>query len=83
MALTIKNPETISLARRLAQQTGTTQTGAITTALQQALMVTSPDAKRTRVDAILHDIWSRQTPADYSRIEQNLAGLYDERGLPS
>gem|GEM_PF-2676580 len=85
MALTIKNPETVSLAREYALSTGMTQTGAITVALRQALDAadTSLGRRTERVEAILQRIWAGNTPEKAARIRQNLDDLYDERGLPT
>jgi len=85
MALTIKNPETISLAKDLAHRTGMTQTGAVTMALRQVLAETQEQAgiQADRVKAILEHIWANQSPEEANRIKQNSDKLYDERGLPA
>lgn len=82
MALTIKNPETIGLARALARRSGTTQTGAITMALRQALDAIDTDGRAARVEAILSHVWN--LGADVAEtVRRNTAELYDERGLPA
>ena len=83
MALTIKNPQTISLARDFAGRLGTTQTAAITVALQQALDTGSVDDRAARVDEILHHVWSSASDGDSERVRRNLTELYDEKGLPA
>jgi len=84
VALTIKNPETVELARTLARQTGTTQTGAITAALRQALdsTPTRTSQRAAQVQEILHQVWARQSSAEAKRIKQNTDNLYNQRGLP-
>ena len=85
MALTIKNPETIDLAQDLARRLNTTQTGAITLALRQALSheQSARAANAARADEILQQIWHTTSPRDAERIRRNLNDLYDERGLPA
>jgi len=83
MALTIKNPETISLARQLADELDMTQTGAITYALRRAIDTTEARqaAKAERVDRLLHEIWSSAPPGEAARIQRNMDDLYDDEGL--
>jgi len=83
MALTIKNPETISLARQLADELDMTQTGAITYALRRAIDTTEArqKAKAERVDRILHEIWATNTPEKIAAIKQRMDDLYDDQGL--
>jgi len=83
MALTIKNPDTISLARQLADELDMTQTGAITYALRRAIDTTEArqKAKAERVDRILHEIWASAPPGEAERIHRNMDDLYDDQGL--
>ncbi|MCL2803692.1 MAG: type II toxin-antitoxin system VapB family antitoxin [Micrococcales bacterium] len=85
MALTIKNPETIALARALASQTDMTQTGAITLALRQALEAaeTADSDRAARVEAILQSIWATRSPGEAGRVERNARALFDQNGLPA
>jgi len=87
MALTIKNPETVSLARELAQRIGMNQTATITFALRQALATIDPAAdegnRAARVDALLHQIWANTSTEATRRARQTMADLYDDRGLPA
>ena len=85
MALTLKNPETIRLARNLASQTGMTQTAAITTALRQALSASEDQASHRagRVDAMLRQIWATNSPEESRRVHRNMDSLYNESGLPA
>jgi antitoxin VapB len=82
MALSIKDPETDELARRLAQHTGETLTEAVKTALRERL-----ERELRRGDGLaerLLEIGKRcaatlEPPydsADHAEL------LYDERGLP-
>jgi hypothetical protein len=85
VALTIKNPETIALARQLAQDQGLTQTGAITEALKRSLAETSESSaasRRSRVNRLLQTIWQNAPAGQCERIGQAMANLYDDRGLP-
>jgi hypothetical protein len=85
MALTIKNSQTIELAKRLAARTGMTQTGAITHALTRSLAETSasgPAGRRAKVDRVLQGIWLSAPPDESERIQRAMDGLYDDRGLP-
>ena len=85
VALNIKNSQTVELARRLASQTGMTQTGAITYALRRSLEPESgagSSSRRARVDRLLQVIWQSHADGDDRRIQRNMDGLYDHQGLP-
>ena len=82
MALSIKDPETDELARRLAKQTGESLTEAVRRAIQERL---DRELKRdARLAERLLDIGRRcaatfdgqQDSADHARL------FYDEQGLP-
>lgn len=84
MSINIKNEETCRLARELAQLTGDTMTGAITTALREHLeRETNERPAAAQVEKILA-IGERCA----SMLEPGVAAaehgdlLYDERGLP-
>jgi len=83
MALTIKNPETISLARQLADELEMTQTGAITYALRHVIDTSEAKqkAKSERVDRLLRDIWASAPADEAKRVQANMDTLYDEQGL--
>ena len=84
MALNIKNEETCSLARELAELTGETMTGAITVALRDRL---ERERQQRSVEARLDAVHAIQ-----DRVARLLEGgppaidhaelLYDEHGLP-
>ena len=84
MSLNIKNDETCRLARELAQLTGESMTGAITTALRERL---ERETRRRDKDALLTDIraiaerCARDLKPGPSAVEHGDL-LYDERGLP-
>lgn len=83
VALNIKNPETVALAKRLADRTGESVTTAVTEALRERLKRVeglTPEERRrqirevTAVTApILGEVWSTDKMDDL---------LYDEAGLP-
>jgi antitoxin VapB len=82
MSLNIKNPETYRLIEELADATGETMTGAVTTAVRERL-----DRLRKREDdlverllAIGRDCAKRLGP-DFRGADE-VAALYDEDGLP-
>ena len=84
MSLNIKNDETCRLARELAQLTGESMTGAITTALRERL---ERERRRQDKDALLRDMRAiakrcaaRLGPGPSAVEHGDL--LYDERGLP-
>lgn len=86
MALSIKNAEAEALARRLAQRTGKSVTGAITAALRRQLddlEAADEEAARAklekmrRISADAAARWPDGTDTDPS------SWLYDERGLPA
>lgn len=83
MALSIKDPETEQLARRLAQLTGETITTATKRAIEERLRRL---AGQNSKDALLEDMaeirrrWSEMRVAD-DRSSEEILG-YDEHGLP-
>ncbi len=81
MALNIKNEETCSLARELADLTGETMTGAITIALRERLE--RQREIQTRLDTI-HEIQARIAAhlRDGPSAVEHGDFLYDEHGLP-
>ena len=84
MALSIKDPETERLARKLAAQTGETITVATRRALEERLRRVGSDARKA---ALLEDLaasrrrWSALPVLD-NRSADDIIG-YDENGLPS
>jgi antitoxin VapB len=87
MGLNIKNQRVHDLARRAAQVTGKTQTGAIEEALERLLRSYDVDQideeRRQRVDrvmAIVEEI--KLAPVDPDREIKTVEDLYDEYGLP-
>jgi len=84
MPLSIKDPETENLARKLAHQTGESITLATKRALEERLRRTGSD---TRKAAFLEDMEAMQRrlralPVLDPRSPDELIG-YDENGLPS
>jgi antitoxin VapB len=84
MALSIKDPETERLARKLAERTGETITVATRRALEERLRRVGSDTRRA---ALLEDLaairrrWSGLPVLD-KRSADEIIG-YDETGLPS
>ena len=80
--LNIKDPEVYSLAKELAERTHTSMTGAVRTALQEAIE-RAPKRKRATVEELT-------ALADRIKAEMDAAGetfltdddIYDEWGLP-
>lgn len=86
MSLNIKNAESERLAKELAERTGETLTGAVTTALRERLeRIDRDDQQRLqrRLDhlmAIAHDAGPRWKEPYRSKDHGQL--LYDDLGLP-
>ena len=85
MSLNIKNEETHQLARELAQLTGETMTGAITTALREKLdkerRERGVEARILRLRAIRKRC--RNLLKDGPSAVEHGNFLYDENGLPN
>jgi antitoxin VapB len=84
MPLSIKDPETERLARKLAHQTGESITVATKRALEERLRRTGSDARKA---ALLEDMEAMQRrlnalPVLDDRTPDEIIG-YDENGLPS
>ncbi len=83
MALSIKDPETERLARRLAERTGETITVATRRALEERLRRLGSDARKA---ALLEDLaasrrrWGAMSILD-TRSADDILG-YDDNGLP-
>ena len=84
MSLNIKNDETCRLARELAQLTGESMTGAITTALRERLErerhARSVEVRAKKIRAIAERCARNLKPGPSAVEHGDL--LYDERGLP-
>lgn len=83
MSLNIKNPETFRLAHELAEMTGESVTGAVTTSVRERLerlRSADGDGLAERLLAIGRDTASR-LPDDL-RAADHAELLYDESGLP-
>ncbi|MDA9405386.1 MULTISPECIES: type II toxin-antitoxin system VapB family antitoxin [unclassified Bradyrhizobium] len=83
MALSIKDPETEQLARRLAERTGESITTATKRALEERLRRTSFNARKA---ALLEDLEAIQRrwnalPVLDNRTPDEIIG-YDENGIP-
>jgi len=87
MGLNIKNERVHEMARRAAELTGTTQTGAIEEALRLLLAAhgEDPEERRTaaRIDAV-HGIVARYAASegDPERSLRSIDDLYDDAGMP-
>ncbi|MFC7486442.1 type II toxin-antitoxin system VapB family antitoxin [Knoellia sp. CPCC 206453] len=86
MALNIKNERVVNLARDVAARTGTTQTGAIESALERyladLLREAESDSKRRRIDQLLAEI-DAERPEGRPTVEEIMDDMYDpETGLP-
>ena len=86
MALNIKNERVVTLARDVAARTGTTQTGAIESALERYLAdlihEAETDTKRRRLDQLLAQIHSERVVGGPTA-QEIMDDLYDdETGLP-
>lgn len=86
MSLNIKNEESVRLAKQLAERTGESLTGAITTALRERLdrLESDEEHRRERVVAQLTAIARDSAPRWKELLRSTDHGdyLYDERGLP-
>lgn len=87
MSLNIKNPRVHELARRAAQVTGKTQTGAIEEALERLLRAYDADPDQAEAEHRIEVV--RRIVAEYaadqgkSPRELNVVDdLYDDAGLP-
>lgn len=82
MALNIKDPETDSLARKLASATGESVTVAVRNALREKIDRLPKPAKRSRFDEMMA-IAGRcaALPVLDARSEDEILG-YDESGIP-
>lgn len=83
MAISIKSIETERLARKVAEQTGDSLTGAIQKSLQEKLERLKSQRRRQIVLDQLRDILHRvdQMPVLDPRTPDEIVG-YDENGLP-
>ncbi|EAP97297.1 hypothetical protein JNB_17543 [Janibacter sp. HTCC2649] len=86
MALNIKNERVVTLARDVAARTGTTQTGAIESALERYLAdlvrEAESDSKRRRIDQLLAEIDAERTDGGPT-VEEIMDEMYDpQTGLP-
>lgn len=86
MGLNIKNERVHGLAREVARRTGTTQTSAIETALQQRLASLDVDddeaARRRRLLALLAEIETTTTDDDRTATRSFQEEMYDDLGIP-
>lgn len=82
MSLSIKNAETVRLARQVADRTGETVTGAISVALRERLdrLQSEPGALAHRMLAIGLDCAAHLD--ERSRVIDHGALLYGDDGLP-
>ncbi len=83
MALSIKDPETDALVRRLARARGVSFTGAIKLAVNNELAKEAPPKKDPeKVRAAVKEIqerWAGSPPIDMKEMND---WMYDENGLP-
>lgn len=92
MSLNIKNEHTHQLVRRLADLTGSSQTGAVEDAVQrrldELLAERGDDAReraerRDRVDLLLADVRADLTDEDRAALRGADTDLYDDAGMPA
>ncbi len=83
MALSIKNPVTEDLARRLAEESGESLTQGVTKALEERLaQFESAPRRKLRREAIRKTLRQlRELPVRDRRSSEEILG-YDEHGLP-
>lgn len=82
-ALNIKDPEVHQMASLLANQWGTTRTGAVRRALSQAVSdagLDNLDGQRAHIEALLDEIAPYLIPG--TNAETADRDLYDDEGLP-
>lgn len=84
MALSIKDPEAVRLARAVTQYTGETMTQAVITALRERLA--REERKAQAIDTLVDEVM--QIGQHFAALpvldQRNLADmLYDENGLPA
>lgn len=84
MALSIKDPEAVRLARAVTQYTGETMTQAVITALRERLA--REERKAQAIDTLVDEVM--QIGQHFAALpvldQRNLADmLYDENGLPT
>jgi len=85
MGLNIKNERVHALARRAAELTGKTQTGAIEEALERLIAERGADpeaARQHRIDVLWREIVADTSAADRATTRQVMEELYDDAGLP-
>lgn len=84
MALSIKDPEAVRLARAVTQYTGETMTQAVITALRERLA--REERKAQAIDTLVDEVMQigRHFAALPVLDQRNLVDmLYDENGLPA
>jgi antitoxin VapB len=88
MSLNIKSERAVALVRELASRTGRSQTSAVEDAVARRLAELDRDsperAERRRAGAneVLRELDRLLTAEDRHAIRHNVAGLYDDSGLP-
>jgi antitoxin VapB len=83
MSLNIKNSEACQLIQELAELTGESLTGAVTTAVRERLVRLREQRKGSLADRLLaigRDC-AKRLGKDYRELDHD-ALLYDEKGLP-
>ncbi|MDR1293602.1 MAG: type II toxin-antitoxin system VapB family antitoxin [Bifidobacteriaceae bacterium] len=89
MGLNIKNPRTHALVRRLAEETGATQTRAVEVAAADHLRRIDEDraqpgtaARATAILQVASGYRRRLADEDRTRLARGTDELYDDAGLP-
>lgn len=86
MSLNIKNPRVHALAREAAERSGRSQTSVIEVALQEYLERLGPEgeqARLARLRRLYDDARRTTTDAERDAMHRDVAGLYDEQGMPA
>ncbi|MDP1025619.1 type II toxin-antitoxin system VapB family antitoxin [Sphingomonas sp. KR1UV-12] len=83
--LNIKDPETVRLARELADKTGRSITETIRGALEQAIAEREADVKRrsAAVRALVAEAHRRDPTLKHQNLKEVMDSIYDEDGLPA
>lgn len=86
MSLNIKNPRTHALVRKLAEETGQSQTSAVETAVLRQLEELERDrstlGRGVEIEVLLGEIHRHLSAEDRAALWTAEADLYDDAGLP-
>ncbi|KJQ54185.1 transcription factor-like protein [Microbacterium sp. SA39] len=86
VSLNIKNETTHELVRQLAAMTGQSQTSAVEDAVRRRIAEVSREVqsfeerRRARIDELIEE--ARRIPLNGPTVEEIMADMYDDMGLP-